>query len=96
MPAAAARPTNGTGGFRRPQHSRAVGAAGRKRRRSRRGRTYSGGGFTEKLLDAIGCADRDNSAKLAAGFPTYVALMRVVRHHPGALHRLINAIRAHH
>lgn len=49
---------------------------------------YRPGSFTEKLLSAIGNADRTNRVRLALGFPEYVAAMTLCMDVPGGTDRI--------
>lgn len=49
---------------------------------------YEAGGFTTKLMSAIGHADTDNLDRLALGFPELVAAMTLAMQSEGGLDRL--------
>lgn len=49
---------------------------------------YRPGSFIEKLLSAIGNADRTNRVLLALGFPEYVAAMTLCTDIPGGTDRI--------
>jgi hypothetical protein len=49
---------------------------------------YQAGSFTTHLITTIDAADPGNKARLAAGFPEYVAAVTAIQYDPNGVERL--------